>query len=65
MWQLQLYCHVQPRAVLELAHSLTPLHSLVHLLARAHSNSLTFTRTRSPGAAKPLFSLASFMLFLK
>jgi len=26
MWQLQLYCHVQPRAAFELAH--TPSHSL-------------------------------------
>jgi len=79
MWKLQLHCHVQPRAALELAHSHTrsPTRWLVlsrtrkklaHSLA-LRSNLLTFFQTLSNLLARCRktiqFSLASFMLFLK
>jgi len=47
VWQLQLYCHVQPRAALELAYTLSRSPAVgSHYLAldRARSHSLAFAR---------------------
>jgi len=45
MWQVLLYCHVQPRAALKLARTCSPARWFA--LSRTRQNSLTLSDTRS------------------